>query len=609
MHHKIISVIFASTLLLITFTSIIPLGHSVEWSPEMRLTWKKGIDTFPSTTQTSDGSILVAWCSHRTGNAEIFHKVYNGSSVHPWSPETQLTNDITSDSTPSIMQALDGTIWLVWASKRTGNSEIYYKTYNGTAWSSDNPLITDPGEDRTPFIIQATNGTIWLVWASKPLDEYEFDIYYATSSDNGETWSIQTLPVTYPGMDDLDPSITEATDGSIWVVWERSGDLFYMFYNGTSWSAETQLTTDPYNDTSPSITQALDGSIWVVWDSDRNLHDEDIYYKTYDGTWSEDTALITNSYIDFSPSILQAADGTIWVTWSSTRQANMDIYYVTNSIPDENDVAIFSVSPSPTIVSQGKNVSIEVVSQNKGTKRQTFQVSCCADTITLGSKTVSLDPGQLNATSFQWNTSTAQPVTYVITAEASTVAGETYTADNTYVDGTVDVMAHDVSVKNVTTSQTIVHRGYTTMYVYVQVANEGNCTETVAVTAYYNETAIRTMTIVGLAPNSDVQLNFRWSAGVPYGPYVISARASPVPDELDLTDNSFTDGIVKVTIPGDSNYDRTVNILDIGAVSAHWYPGPPVGPLGYDLNVDINQDGEIDIFDAAIVSANWLESW
>lgn len=609
MHQRIITVIFASTLFLIMFTSLIQLGHSVEWSPEMRLTWKTDIDTFPSITQTSDDRIWVAWYSFRTGNAEIFYKVYNGSSVHQWSPETQLTNDTNSDLTPSIMQATNGSIWVIWSSNRPGNDEIYYKTYNGTAWSSDQPLITDPGEDRHPSIMQATNGTIWLVWASKKIDEFDFDIYYATSSDNGETWSIQTLPATYLGIDDYDPSVTEAADGSIWVVWERSGDLFYTIYNGTSWSPETQLTTDPYFDVRPSITQAPNETIWVVWGSDRSLVDEDIYYKTYNGTWSEDTALIINSDIDFAPSIFQAHDGTIWVTWSSGRLDNMDIYYITNSIPDENDVAIFNVLPSPTIVDQGENVSIEVVSQNKGTMAQTFQVNCYADTSLIGSSTISLDPGQLNVINFQWNTSSFQPVAYVIMAEASTVVGETNTADNTYVDGTVTVMAHDVSVKNVTPSQTQVHRGYTMLDIYVQVANEGNSSETFAVTAYYNSTAIQTVTIVNLAPNSEIILPFPWSAGVPYGPYIISAKASPVPYELDLADNSFTDGIVTITIPGDFNFDRTVDILDSAAVSGHWYPGPPVGPLGYDVDIDVNQDGEIDILDAAIVSAHWLESW
>ena len=96
---------------------------------------------------------------------------------------------------------------------------------------------------------------------------------------------------------------------------------------------------------------------------------------------------------------------------------------------------------------------------------------------------------------------------------------------------------------------------------------------------------------------------------IPYGYYTLSANASPVPGEIDLTNNSFNDGTVIVTIPGDVNGDRAVNILDAGLVSAHWYPGPPVGPLGYNVNVDINNDGDIDIFDVAIANTNWNKSW
>ncbi len=62
-------------------------------------------------------------------------------------------------------------------------------------------------------------------------------------------------------------------------------------------------------------------------------------------------------------------------------------------------------------------------------------------------------------------------------------------------------------------------------------------------------------------------------------------------------------------IPGDVNSDGVVDIFDIGYVSAHWYPGPPTGPSGYDANADINGDGAIDIFDIGITSANWGQSW
>ncbi len=62
-------------------------------------------------------------------------------------------------------------------------------------------------------------------------------------------------------------------------------------------------------------------------------------------------------------------------------------------------------------------------------------------------------------------------------------------------------------------------------------------------------------------------------------------------------------------IVGDVNADRIVDIFDIGYISAHWYPGPPIGPSGYDVYADINNDLAVDIFDIGIVSAHWGESW
>lgn len=56
---------------------------------------------------------------------------------------------------------------------------------------------------------------------------------------------------------------------------------------------------------------------------------------------------------------------------------------------------------------------------------------------------------------------------------------------------------------------------------------------------------------------------------------------------------------------GDINGDGTVNMLDLGTISAHWYPGPPIGPSGYLFTADLNADGNVNIIDVAILSANW----
>jgi len=453
--------------------------------------------------------------------------------------------------------------------------------------------------------MQTTNGTIWVVWSSKRTGDFE--IYYKTSSNNGETWTQERL-TTYPGVRDGHPSIMEAADGRIWVTWERSSDIFYTIYNGTAWSSEQTVTTDPDGDWQPSIMQANSG-VWVAWSSDRSPGwNADIYYNIYNGSWSGDTRLTTDEAGDEGPSILQAMDDTIWIAWYSNRglPINTDIYYTTDSIPDENDVSIFYVSPQTPTVTQGKNATIEVVAQNKGTNPQTFQVSCYANSTLIGTRTVPVDPGQLNQTNFQWNTTNAAVGTYILRGEASAVLGETYTEDNTYEDGTIDVLTHDVAVLNVWPSQTVAHRGYTTVYVYVEVKNEGNFTESFSVTAFYDHTAINTYGIVNMAPNTSMILTYFPSKYLLYGNYTLKAIASPVPDELDLADNSFTDDTVRVTIPGDVDGNGVVNGSDLFEMD-NAYGSSPSEP-SWDANCDTNTDNIVDVYDLYLTGKNYGQS-
>ena len=84
-------------------------------------------------------------------------------------------------------------------------------------------------------------------------------------------------------------------------------------------------------------------------------------------------------------------------------------------------------------------------------------------------------------------------------------------------------------------------------------------------------------------------------------------------DEVSLTitgelfDGTPFEGadIVFVNYAGDVNNDGMIDIFDIGVVSAHWYPGPPTGPLSYVSSADFNSDNAVDIFDIGILSVNW----
>ena len=104
-----------------------------------------------------------------------------------------------------------------------------------------------------------------------------------------------------------------------------------------------------------------------------------------------------------------------------------------------HDVAVVSVTPSAAEVYMGQIVNITVVVRNEGTANETFAVTAYYDNTIIGTQIVTdLIPGTKSLT-FSWDTTGVALGDYTIIAEASVVAGETDTTDNTLVDGTVKV--------------------------------------------------------------------------------------------------------------------------------------------------------------------------
>ena len=174
----------------------------------------------------------------------------------------------------------------------------------------------------------------------------------------------------------------------------------------------------------------------------------------------------------------------------------------------------------------------------------------------------------------------------------------------TYVYTTV----HDIAIVNMTSSKTVVGQGFT-LTINLTIQNQGHFWEDFNLILYYNSTLLANNRTYLHAGTSTI-ITFTWNTtGVPYGNYTITANTTILQGETDTADNTFTDGMVLVTIPGDVNGDGVVDLFDAATCSAHWYPGPPIGPLSYDVNADINNDGNVDILDAAIVNAHWGQTW
>lgn len=182
---------------------------------------------------------------------------------------------------------------------------------------------------------------------------------------------------------------------------------------------------------------------------------------------------------------------------------------------------------------------------------------------------------------------------------------------------------HDVAVSNVTVFPTTVLHGESVNITYT-VVNNGNVDETFEATCLcnntliweaplYNEPVLLHTENITLSPGENVTKTYTWNTtDVSSSNYTVMVQANlPIDirtDETILANNTYIDGKVYIKSRGDANDDRTIDIFDIGYISAHWYPGPPIGPLGYDANADVNDDGAVDTSDIGIVSAHWGES-
>ncbi len=100
--------------------------------------------------------------------------------------------------------------------------------------------------------------------------------------------------------------------------------------------------------------------------------------------------------------------------------------------PIIHDVAIVSITPSPTQVTVGQNVSITVVARNNGNVSETFNVAAYFNDTEIDTQEVAnLAAYSTRSLSFTWNTAGVAEGEYTIKAVADTVSGETNQADNT----------------------------------------------------------------------------------------------------------------------------------------------------------------------------------
>lgn len=277
-----------------------------------------------------------------------------------------------------------------------------------------------------------------------------------------------------------------------------------------------------------------------------------------------------------------------------------------------HDVAVTDVSPSMSWAYSGFVVPINVTVKNLGNVSETLAVTAYYNDSTIAVvPSVYLASNTDTVLTFNWNTAGVAEGFYTISANASAVPFEYDLTNNYLADGQVRILTQirDVAITNVTTSRAWVYQGGS-VNVTVTANNTGDVVESFNVTAFYDANLLGNVSIVGLAPGAGVikvfTLNTTGLALALYHNYTISAEASNVPFEFNITNNVFVDGVVTVRFLGDINGDGKVDMKDIG-VAARAYGSVP-GDARWNPDADVNGDGRVDIRDIGLIARNFGKS-
>jgi PKD repeat protein len=174
------------------------------------------------------------------------------------------------------------------------------------------------------------------------------------------------------------------------------------------------------------------------------------------------------------------------------------------------------------------------------------------------------------------------------------------------------VIAHDVAILDLSTAkrgcspkETVAEGSMLAINVTVQ--NQGLSSETFNVVLYSNATVLGTEQFT-LSPSTSVTVTFHWNtSGSAKGNYMIRAVSDIMTNETDTADNDVNAGYIVLTLAGDVDGDRDVDIFDIVRMASIYgvaFPDP-----SYDPNSDIDGDRDIDIFDIVAAAGNYGDSW
>ncbi|MBI2906269.1 MAG: S8 family serine peptidase [Chloroflexi bacterium] len=284
------------------------------------LSQNSGESSYPAVATDVSGNVHVAWLDNTSGNLEIFYRRWSGSA---WSPTENLSQNSGRSEDPAVATDASGNVHVAWWDKTSGNYEILYRRWSaGGGWSATENLSQNSGESSYPAVAAVGAGNVHVVWYDNTSGNTE--ILYRRW--NGSAWSTTENLSQNSGRSE-DPVVAADPRGNIHVVWDdnTSGnwEISYRRWNGTAWSPVENLSQNGSPSAYPAVALDASGNMHVAWQDAY-----EILYRRWNGSaWSSTENLSQNSGESSYPAVAVDASGNVFVVWYDKTPGNTEILH------------------------------------------------------------------------------------------------------------------------------------------------------------------------------------------------------------------------------------------------------------------------------------------